>query len=59
MIKVTFFKSETYTEKEYKGECAYLMATLDMNDHIRKGGWCMATYENNSVIVTNAKQLNL
>ena len=59
MIEITFFESqsETYTEKEYKGECASLMAALDMDEHIRKGGWCMATHKNKSVMVTNIKQL--
>lgn len=59
MIEVTFFEDgkETYTEKEYKGECASLIAALDMDEHIRKGGWCMATYKNKSVMVTSIKQL--
>ena len=59
MIVITFFESqlEKYTEKEYKGECAPLIAALDMDEHIRKGGWCLATYKNKSVMVTNLKQL--
>jgi hypothetical protein len=61
MIEVTYFEGK-YTEpqeKQYTGECAAVIATIDMADHIQKSGWCMVTYKNKSCIVSNINQLGL
>lgn len=59
MILVTFFLGEISTDKQYTGESAALCAMLDMDQHIRNGGWCMAEYNNVAVMITNLQQLGL
>ena len=59
MITVTFFSGETWKEKDYSGECAAVIANIDMIDHIQAGGWCMVGYKNRYVVVTNPKQLGI
>lgn len=59
MITITFFFDgiEGYTEKEYTGESAALVAELDMDSHIKNGGYCMAGYKNKYVLIGNLAQL--
>jgi hypothetical protein len=59
MIEITFFveNSEKYTVEKYEGECAFLAAELDMDVHIKSGGWCLAELKGRAVMVTNLKQL--
>lgn len=59
MITISFFFEglDGYTEKEYTGESAALWAELDMDTHIKNGGFCMAGYKNRYVLVANLSQL--
>ena len=57
MITIAFWEGNTYTEKEYTGETCAVLASLDMAEHITKGGWCSADYGNTSIMVTNLRQL--
>ena len=58
MIEITYFiDDQKPVDKKYTGDSAGLSATLDMDAHIRRGGWCLAEYQGKSVIVSNIAQL--
>lgn len=57
MITITFFTDEGYTEKEYTGDCMAVASSIDMAEHIKNGGFCMAEYANRAVMITNINQI--
>ena len=61
MLEITFFNENDnkYTVQTFTGETVAIGATLAMAEHITKGGWCLAEYENRSTMVTSLKQLGL
>lgn len=59
MIDITFFKDENHTDKQYEGESTHLVATLDMYDHIKNGGFCMVEVDHVAAMVTKLSQVEV
>ena len=62
MITVTFFAGDgmSFTETEYPyTDAGVIMAHIDMINHIRAGGYCLAEYGNNAVMVSEVAQVEM